>query len=498
MPEIGQTISHYRILEKLGQGGMGEVYLAEDFSLDRKVALKFLPDVSTGDPVRKARFEREAKLLASLNHPNIAAIYGLEQADGKRFLVLEYVEGETLQQSLGKGPLPVEDTLGVCRQIAEGLEAAHESGVIHRDLKPANVMITTEEKVKILDFGLAKALADEVQSVESSHSPTITEAMTQPGVVLGTAAYMSPEQAKGRAVDKRTDIWAFGSILYECLTGKQAFRGNNITEILAKILEAEPDWSRLPAHTPAFMKSVLRQCLQKDPKFRLHDIADVRIQMGETAAMDTVPMEAVSAFRRPSFFWLTACAAVAFVAGIFIGSALTTRYFQPASPAPVVTSTIKVEPGHWLEGMHRAIEMDRPSRTAMTISSNGKFIVYSAIEKNPGVQAKPQLYLRKMDQSEAKVITGTEGGINPFLSPDDRWIGFWADGKLKKVPVEGGIAATLCDASTLYGANWGRDNSIAFAGGESTGISIVSAEGGTPEILTKPDPKREEYGHRPL
>jgi Tol biopolymer transport system component/predicted Ser/Thr protein kinase len=487
MPEIGQTISHYRILEKIGVGGMGEVYLAEDLSLDRKVALKFLPDVFTGDPERMARFEREAKLLASLNHPNIAAIYGLEKADGIRFLVLEYVEGETLQKRVDKGPLPIEEALAVCRQITEGLEAAHESGVIHRDLKPANVMITGQEVVKILDFGLAKALADEIQSVESSHSPTITEAMTQPGVVLGTAAYMSPEQAKGKTVDKCADIWAFGSILYECLTGKQAFRGNNITEILAKVLETEPDWSRLPAHTPASLRTVLRQCLQKDPKLRLHDIADARILMGETAVM-----EAVSA-KRPSFFWLTAVTAVALIACILIGVALI-RHFQPAPPTPVVTATIKVEPGYWLNGM--ILYHGRPNTTAMAISSDGTFIIYSAIEENPGPWAPPQLYLRRMDQSEAKSIMGTEGGISPFLSPDDRWIGFWADGKLKKVPVEGGVATTLCDDPAPFGASWSRDNGIAFVRGSLSGIASVSAEGGTPEILTNPDPKREEYAHR--
>jgi serine/threonine protein kinase/Tol biopolymer transport system component len=463
-------------------------------TLDRKVALKFLPEAFTSDPERMARFEREAKLLASLNHPNIAGIYGLEQADGKRFLVLEYVEGETLQARLSKGALLVDDALAVCRQIAEGLEVAHEKGVIHRDLKPANVMITGEEKVKILDFGLAKALADEIQSVEFSHSPTITEAMTQPGVVLGTAAYMSPEQARGKSVDRRADIWAFGCILYECLTGKKAFRGNNITEILAKVLETEPDWSQMPAPTPALLKKVIRQCLQKNPKLRLHDIADVRLELGETAASDVVPTEAVSAWR-PSFFWLTASAAVVLLAGILIGAALM-RYVQSASPAPVVTTTVKIEPGHWLDGERRTLEMERPSRTAMAISGDGTFIVYSAIEEDPGPEAKPQLYLRKMDQPEARPITGTEGGINPFLSPDDRWVGFWADGKLKKIPVNGGVATTLCDASLLNGANWGRDNNIAFVDGEGAGISIVSAEGGTPENLTRPDLEKQEYSHR--
>ncbi len=241
---------------------MGEVYLADDLSLDRKVALKFLPDAFTGDPERMARFEREAKVLASLNHPNIAAIYGLEQAEGKLFIVMELVEGETLAQRISKGSLPVDEALAICRQIAEGLEAAHEKGVIHRDLKPANVMITEGDKVKILDFGLAKALAGETQHVEASQSPTLTEAMTRPGIILGTAAYMSPEQAKGKAVDKRADIWAFGCILYECLTGKRAFEGD--TETLAAILRGEPDWQALPAATSPSIRFVLRQCLEKD------------------------------------------------------------------------------------------------------------------------------------------------------------------------------------------------------------------------------------------
>jgi len=225
---IGKTLGHYRTGEPLGRGGMGEVYAADDLNLSRKVALKFLPEAFAGDPERMARFEREAKLLASLNHPNIAAIYGLEQAEGKRFIVMELVEGETLAQRIGKGALPADEAVALCRQIANGLEAAHEKGVIHRDLKPANVMITEGDKVKILDFGLAKALSDETQIIDSSQSPTLTEAMTRPGVILGTAAYMSPEQAKGKSADKRADIWAFGCILHECLTGKRAFEGERL------------------------------------------------------------------------------------------------------------------------------------------------------------------------------------------------------------------------------------------------------------------------------
>jgi serine/threonine protein kinase len=270
LPMIGKTLGHYRVGEQLGRGGMGEVYVADDINLNRKVALKFLPDAFAGDPERMARFEREARLLASLNHPNIAAIYGLEQAESKRFIVMELVEGETLQQRIGKGAMPVEEALAICRQIAEGLEAAHEKGVIHRDLKPANVMITEGDKVKILDFGLAKALSDEAQSIDSSQSPTLTEAMTRPGVILGTAAYMSPEQAKGKSVDKRADIWAFGCILYECLTGKREFEGETVTETLAAVLTKEPELVKVPAN----VRALLHRCLERDPKKRLRDIGE--------------------------------------------------------------------------------------------------------------------------------------------------------------------------------------------------------------------------------
>ncbi|MGA2263257.1 MAG: protein kinase, partial [Acidobacteriota bacterium] len=489
---IGTTLSHYRITEKLGAGGMGVVYRAEDTNLDRQVAIKVLPDIFSGDPERLARFEREAKLLASLNHPNIAAIHGLEEAGGKRFLVLELVEGETLAQRIAKGPLPVDETLDVCRQIAEGLEAAHEKGIIHRDLKPANVKITPEGKVKVLDFGLAKAFHGETAAADASHSPTLTDQMTRPGVILGTAAYMSPEQARGKPVDKRADIWAFGCILYECLTGKRAFEGETVTETLAAILKAEPDWHALPVEASENLRAVLRRCLQKDASHRLRDIGDARIEIGDSIAQLA---EAVSVLRRYPFRWILACAAVVLLVGILIGVALM-RYSQPATSSPVLRSVIKVEPGHWLDGLRRSREAQSPSRTAMAISGDGRFAVYSAIEENPGPQAKPQLYLRRMDQAEAKPITGTEGGINPFLSPDNHWVGFWADGKLKKVPVDGGVPATLCDAAFIFGASWGPDNSIVFARGVAAGLSRVLADGGKLESLTTPDPKREEYGHR--
>jgi serine/threonine protein kinase len=276
----------YRILDKLGAGGMGEVYRAEDLSLNRQVAIKVLPAVFAADRERLARFEREAKILASLNHPNIAAIYGVEQADAKRFLVLELVEGETLSERLLKGRLPLDETLEICRQIAEGLESAHEKGIIHRDLKPSNVKITPQGKVKILDFGLARAFHEQISEVDLAKSPTITADMTKPGVILGTAAYMSPEQATGRPVDKRADIWAFGCVMYECLTGRRAFVGETITETLAAVLKGEPDWSALPASTPGITRFLLRQCLQRDPARRLRDIADGRFQIAEGLAAE--------------------------------------------------------------------------------------------------------------------------------------------------------------------------------------------------------------------
>jgi len=483
----------YRIIDEIGRGGMGVVYNAEDTTLARRVAIKVLPEVFTGDPERMARFEREARILASLNHPNIATIHGLEGTDGKRFLVMELVEGETLAERIGRGPLPMDETLKVCLQIAEGVEAAHERGIIHRDLKPANVKLTPDGKVKVLDFGLAKAFHEETAASDLSKSPTITEQMTEPGVILGTAAYMSPEQAKGKTVDKRTDIWAFGCILYESLTGKRAFHGATVTETIAAILRGEPDWDSLPADTPRSVRAVLRRCLQKEPKERMRDIGDARL---EIEAPTGYPSESVTAPRRFSLVWLGVCAAVMLLAGILVDR-IFIKHRQPVSSPRVVTSTIKVEPSHRLQGTLSEEEMERPTCTAMTISSDGSFVVYSAIEENPGPQAKPRLYLRRMDQSAAKPIAGTEGGDNPFLSLDNRWVGFSADGKLKKAPVEGGVPSTVCELSSRFlGATWGRDNSIVIADGWTAGLSRISAEGGKLETLTKPDPKREEYGHR--
>jgi len=489
---IGQTLGHYQIVEKVGQGGMGVVYRAQDSHLHRSVALKFLPETFATDPERLVRFEHEAKLLASLNNPNIASIYGLEEVDSRRFIVQELVEGETLAQRIAKGPLPLDETLEICHQIAEGLEAAHEKGIIHRDLKPANIKITPEGKVKILDFGLAKVFHEEPAAADPSQSPTVT-LMSRPGVILGTAAYMSPEQAKGKAVDKRTDIWAFGCVLYECLTGKMAFEGETVTETLAVILKGEPDWRSLPQDIPAGIRNVLTRCLQKDPKARIHDVTDAWL---EIEAAPNLPSGDVAGRKRLSLLWMAAGAVALLFAGGLLDRLLTGS-FLPASAAPVIRSIIKVQPGLWLDGMRRDLEGQRPTRIAMALSNDGRFVVYSAIAENPGAQAKPQLYLRRLDQLEAKPIAGTEGGIHPFLSPDDRWVGFWVNGYLNKIPIEGDTPATpICIATLpIYGASW-HDNNIVFAAGFSAGLSRVSADGGEPELLTKPDPKREESSHR--
>jgi eukaryotic-like serine/threonine-protein kinase len=402
---------------------------------------------------------------------------------------MELVEGEALKTRLDRGPLEVGEALELCRQVAEGLEAAHEKGIVHRDLKPGNILITPEGAAKILDFGLAKAYAGETTGVDIANSPTITARMTEPGVILGTAAYMSPEQARGRSVDKRSDIWAFGCILYECLTGKRAFQGETVSDTMALILKGEPDWAALPPDTPLNIATLLRRCLQKNPGNRLHDIADARIEIEAPAAP---PAETAPVRRLLPLPWLVGGAAVMLLTSVLVDRLIFRP--SPSGPsAPTITSTIKVEPGHWLDGMRRAQDREWPSRRAMAIAPDGGFLVYSAIEENPGPQARSRLYLRRMNQSTASPIAGTEGGINPFLSPDGRWVGFWADGKLKKVLVEGGVAATLCDLPLCYGASWGPDDRIAFSSGDD--LSVIPAAGGEAERLTSGGPDREDRHH---
>jgi len=480
MPEIGQTISHYRITGNLGKGGMGEVFLADDMTLDRKVALKFLPDAFTSDPERMARFEREAKLLASLNHPNIAGIYGLEQADGNRFLVLEYVEGETLQARLSKGALPLEEALAVCHQIAEGLEAAHEKGVIHRDLKPANVMFTAEEKVKILDFGLAKALADEIQSISLSQSPTITEAMTQPGVILGTAAYMSPEQAKGKSVDKRADIWAFGCILYECLTGKKAFEGETVTEALAAILRGEPDWEALPATTSQNIRFVLRRCLEKERNRRFRDAADVQIQIDEIRNLEEII--APFKYKHPWIAW--SICLILFIALISLAFLYTSERRSDFS------KLIRYP----LDFRH---SVNVGNTGTLALSPDGRHFVFPGL----GQDGTYQFWIHSFDSINPRLLPGSQTRnyyAQSFWSSDSRYVAFDAGGELKKIDITNGTTNSICKLSgVVTGGSWNDDDVIIFGDRQGTnGIVKVSATGGSAlSTVTKPNPERGEISH---
>jgi len=471
---VGTTISHYKVIEKIGQGGMGTVYRAQDTNLSREVAIKVLPEQFTQDPQRLARFEREAKLLASLNHPNIAAIHSFEHADDVHFLVLELVPGETLAERVAKGPLPVEEALEVCRQIAEGVEAAHEKGVIHRDLKPANVKVTPEGKVKILDFGLAKAFEGEVPVADISQSPTLTEEMTRAGVILGTAAYMSPEQAKGKPVDKRADIFAFGCVLYELLTGKRAFEGETITETIAAVLKSEPDWEALPESTPWRIRDLLHRYVQKDPSDRLRDIGDARITIGEALKEPEASARVGPAGTAPAARWRVALpwGAALLMAVLAIGIAR----WGPSRLAPQPTSRFTITP--------TAPLADSDGRD-LAISPDGRSIVY--LSRSEG---QAQLYLRVMDEFQARPLPGTEGADrSPFFSPDGDSVGFFAAGKLKRIS-PGGPVMTLCEASNFWGGSWGPEGLIVFAA--DVGLYRVPAAGGVAESLVVPDTNKGE------
>ncbi len=483
---IEVTLGHFQIVEKIGAGGMGEVYRARDMRLGRDVALKVLPSEFADDPERMARFGREAQVLASLNHPNIAAIYGLEESNGKRALAMELVPGETLEQIIANRDLGMAGAMSAAKQIADALEYAHERGVIHRDLKPANIKLTPDGTVKILDFGLAKALENSPQAADIRTSPTISVLSTKAGVILGTAAYMSPEQARGKDVDRRTDIWSFGALLYEMLTGRQAFPGETISDTLAAVIKEEPDWALLPSNLPGPVANLIRRCLVKDSRRRLRDIGEARIAIEGTisgsAFADAAPGSRAPAASQPSWrralpWILASAAAVAGATALAIGFHPVERSVSPVTRLEAVLSPEQ--------------QLVFPDSPVLAISPDGRSLAYLAQED--GIT---RVYIRALGDTQGRFIAGTEDAKNPFFSPDGQWVGFFGDLKLKKIAVAGGTPVTLCDAPTPRGASWGPDDTIVFSPDYASGLFRVSAAGGKPEVVTTPDSARGERTHR--
>jgi eukaryotic-like serine/threonine-protein kinase len=488
---VGRRLGVYEVVAPLAAGGMGVVYRAHDTRLRRDVALKVLPREFTADPERLARFEREARVLAALNHPNIAAIFGVEEIEPASdpeqqatALVLELVEGDTLaeriQRSAGRRSvgLPFDDTLTIALQIADALDAAHDKGIVHRDLKPANVKITPAGVVKVLDFGLAKLVpAVEADHVRATDTPTMTVDGTRQGLIVGTAAYMSPEQARGHAVDKRTDIWAFGCVLYEMLTGRAAFARETITDTLAAVLEREPDWSALPSSTSALVRRLLEHCLNKDPKRRLRDIGDVRLQLDDPLTTDGGATSRPNTARQwPSRArWMLASAAL-----VILGIGATVLWMRVRSVGgdalPSLTrTTVMLSPNEQLDTLNSA--------QPLALSPDGRRLVYVA--RREGIA---RLYLRDLAAFEAKPIAGTEGAQYPFFSPDGEWVAFFAGKKLKRVSISGGSPVPICDVAVVgRGGTWGLDGTIVFDRGGEPGLMRVSANGGTPERVTSRD-----------
>jgi serine/threonine protein kinase/Tol biopolymer transport system component len=484
---IGDRAGPYAILAKLGEGGMGEVYRARDTKLNRDVALKVLPDSFANDPDRLARFQREAQVLASLNHPNIAHIHGLEESGGVRALVMELVEGEDLAQRVTRGAIPIDEALPIAKQIAEALEAAHEQGIIHRDLKPANIKVTPDGTVKVLDFGLAKAMDPPAFTPNASQSPTITTpAMTQAGMILGTAAYMSPEQAKGRPSDKRSDVWAFGCVLYEMLTGKRAFVGEDVSETLAAVIRGEPGWADLPVGTPPTIRRLLRRCLEKDRRRRLDSAAAARLDIddvlsGAAGAGDIATAALTPAPPSNTRLWLSIAGAVV-TTGLVTGASV----WMLRSPVP--------QPVIRLSAMHPdgTPVGDASNGPDVAITPDGMRIVYS-VGTDPGTI---QLFLRSFDQLDATPLKGMTRPRSPFISPDGQWVGYFDGNEIKKVAITGGPPVTICTQDTgggQRGATWGADGTIVFAvGGQGAGLLKVDSRGGKPELLVKPDPSKGE------
>ena len=427
----GTRFGAYEIVSQIGEGGMGVVYRARDTKLNRDVALKVLPDLFASDADRLARFNREAQTLASLNHPNIAHIHGLEESGGVRALVMELVEGDDLSQRVARGAIPVDEALPIAKQIADALEAAHQQGIIHRDLKPANIKLRPDGTVKVLDFGLAKALAPEqapASPTPMSQSPTITSPamLTGLGIVLGTAAYMAPEQAKGREADKRSDIWAFGCVLYEMLTGRRPFDGEDMTDVLGAVVRLEPAWEALPSDVPAPVRTLLRQCLVKDRRRRVGDIAAALFVLDHQTSV--APAETVASSRSTRVAWLVA--ALSIIATIAT-AVVALRMSRSGTLAPDLVQFSIAPPEKTVFGGPAAAATGRAAQLA--ISPDGRNIVFVA-----GAQSAFQIWLRPVASAEARPIQGTEGGAFPFWKPDSQFVAFFAEGKLKKVAIAGG------------------------------------------------------------
>jgi predicted Ser/Thr protein kinase len=467
----GTRLGPYEILALIGAGGMGEVYRARDTRLDRVVAIKVCAAQFS------ERFDREARAIAALNHQHICALYDV----GPDFLVMELVEGPTLADRIAAGPVPLEEALGIARQIAEALEAAHEKGIVHRDLKPANVKLTADGNVEVLDFGLAKALEVENAAVDPRSSPTITISPTRPGMILGTAAYMSPEQARGMVVDKRADIWAFGVLLFEMLTARAAFAGETISDTLASVLKTDPDWSALPADTPAPIRRVLRRCLQRDRKRRLRDIGDVLVELDESQLDRDVPAKGVAGTtaRTPwRWLWIAIAAAALFFATTSV--LLVWQFRQNVPPRDTVRFVIS-PPGK--AGFIRG---------SWGVSPDGRHVAFTA----PGSDGRNILWIRDMDSVEPRAIEGTENAAYPFWSSDSRFIAFGCAGKLKKVRVSGGTPQTLCNApDPVLGGSWNSEGVIIFGGPTGSVIRRVSEAGGIADAITQLDASRKEGFH---
>jgi serine/threonine protein kinase len=458
---------------------MGVVFLARDVKLQRDVALKLLPDRFAADEDRLVRFQREAQILATLNHPNIAQIYGLEESSDTRCIVMELVGGETLQERLRRGPIPVDEALPIAKQVAEALEAAHEKGIIHRDLKPANIKLTPQSKVKVLDFGLARIFDPQPENENLSNSPTMAS-RTAGGVILGTAAYMSPEQARGKPVDKRTDVWAFGCLLFEMLSGGQTFHGETLTDIIASIVRGEPEWRALPDHVSPKLRSLLRRCLEKDPSRRMHEIADVRIEIDEAianpAAFDHASTPVQTSSRLP---WVLSATLL-----LLLLATVAWIRFRPEPVKGTSLARLSVI----------APELLKDPFIHLALSPDGRRLAYVG-SATGSIGSGAKLYLRNLDSLKAVPLAGTEGALAPFWSPDSRFIGFFtADGKLKKIDISGGPSQTLCEAANFGGGTWNRDGIILFST-STGGMFKVLESGGNPDPVTEIDAAAGEFAH---